>query len=137
MTDAEVEAFGPTLEVAFQNAGKALEDTMVDIEAITPRVRDHINVEGMDKEDLLYGWLESLIVKQDTEGMLYSKFECKIAEKEDGSKGMTLKANLFGEKFDPAKHEQKTAVKAPTFHGMKIEENPKIRQVTLKFLLDL
>ncbi len=134
-TDAQIEAYGSTLEESFENAGKALEDTMVDIKTIVPNIHDHINVEGTDKEDLLYEWLESLIAKQDIDGMLYSKFRCKIQKKE--KKGFELDALVSGEKFNLEKHEQKTAIKAPTFHGMKIEENVNRRQITLKFLLDL
>ena len=132
MTDAEIEAYGMSLEQAFENAASALEDTMVDIKSIQPELSEEIIVEGEDKEALLYSWLEALIIKQDTENMLYSKFSCAISKTQ---KGYELRAKIFGEKFDPSKHEQKTAVKAPTYHEMKIDE--KQQQVTLRFLLDL
>jgi SHS2 domain-containing protein len=132
MTDQEIEAFGETLDEAFAHAGKALEDTMVDIETITPGFQDNIEVDGRDKEDLLYRWLESLIVKQDTEGMLYSKFDCKISRNKDG---LGLRATLHGEKFDPKKHEEKTSIKAPTFHQMRIDDSS--IPVTIHFILDL
>lgn len=134
MTDAEIEAYGSTLEEAFESAAKALEDTMVDIKTIRPRHKEQIRVQGKDMQELLYEWLELLIAKQDTEGMLYSKFICKISRRKDR---VTLEATVSGEKFDPKKHEEKTAVKAPTYHDMLIEENPDQRQVTLRFLVDL
>ncbi|MDG6921956.1 MAG: archease, partial [Nitrososphaerota archaeon] len=40
-----------------------------------------------------------------------------------------------GEKFDPTKHEQKTAIKAPTYHDMKILQRE--NGVSMRFLLDL
>jgi protein archease len=132
MTDAKIEAYGSSLEEAFENAAHALEDTMVDIKKIKPKIESKVVVEGSDKESLLYSWLESLIAKQDTENMLYSKFTCKISK---ASGGFKLVAKIWGEKFDPKRHEQKTAVKAPTFHEMNIEEGK--RQTTLRFLLDL
>ena len=131
-TDAEIESYGATLEEAFENAARALEDTMVDIRSIVPKTTDEIIVEAEDKEALLYSWLEALIIKQDTENMIYSKFDCEISKT---VKGFRLVAQIFGEKFDPKRHEQKTAIKAPTYHQMKIEENK--QQVTLRFLLDL
>lgn len=134
ITDAEIEAYGSNLEEAFENAGKALEDTMVDIEKIRPKRKDCIKVEGKDMQELLYEWLESLIAKQDTDGMLYSKFICKISRRK---KDFILEATVSGEKFDPERHEQKTAIKAPTYHDMLIEENSDRRRVTLRFLLDL
>lgn len=132
MTDAEIEAYGSTLEESFENAAKALEDTMVDIRTIRTQIKDQIKVDGLDKKELLYQWLEALIIKQDTEGMLYSKFDCKISEKENG---FTLESTVSGEKFDPKIHEERTAIKAPTYHEMSIIEGP--RRVTLKFLIDL
>lgn len=137
MTDAEIESYGSTLEEAFENAGIALEDTMVDIKTISPKIDDNIKVDGADKEELLYDWLEALIVKQDTQSMVYSKFKCKISKEKNGR--IILDANVSGERFDPTKHEQKTAIKAPTYHDMKIKETKKDgrRRVTLRFLLDL
>ena len=105
---------------------------MVDIRSVRPEIDRLILIDSHDKEALLYSWLEALIISQDTENMLFSKFICKISEDGDGFR---LEAKVFGEKFDPARHEQKTAIKAPTYHGMKIEENK--QQVTLRFLLDL
>ncbi len=132
ITDAEIESYGATLEEAFENAARALEDTMVDISSIKPEVTEKIILQEKDKEALLYSWLEALIIKQDTENMLYSEFDCKITKTD---RGFQLEAHIFGEKFNSSKHEQKTAIKAPTYHGMKIEESQ--QQVTLRFLLDL
>lgn len=131
-TDAEIEAYGSTLEQAFENAGLALEETMVNVSTITGSLEQEILVKAKDKDELLYGWLEALIIKQDTENMLYSKFSCKISKREND---LYLVAQCHGEKFDPKKHDQKTAIKAPTYHEMEIKEDK--RQVTLKFLLDL
>ena len=132
ITDAEIEAYGSNLEEAFENAGKALEDTMVDIEKIRPKREALIKVEGKDLQQLLYEWLESLIAKQDTDGMLYSKFICKISRRK---KDFILEATVSGEKFDPERHEQKTAIKAPTFHQMMI--NDKSIPIKIHFILDL
>ncbi|HZW55055.1 MAG TPA: archease [Nitrososphaerales archaeon] len=133
MTDAEIEAYGNDLNEAFENAGKALEDTMVDIRSIASDTTEEITTEGADKESLLYSWLEALILKQDTEGMLYSKFKCRISQRSDGS--FELRATVGGERFDPARHEQKTAIKSPTYYAMKIEETA--GHFTLRFVLDL
>jgi SHS2 domain-containing protein len=136
MTDAEIEASGRDLAEAFENAGKAVEDTMVDIKTIARTEEQVILVEGKDRQDLLYSWLEALINKQDIDGMLYSEFHCALTEE---SGRLKLTARVSGEKFDRAKHDQKTAIKAPTYHDMKIVEsaNAAQQQVTLRFLLDL
>ena len=135
MTDAEIEAYGRDLNEAFENAGRALEDTMVDIATIKCTKAETVSLQGEDAESLLYSWLEALINKQDIEGMLYSEFHCKISKDKGGE--FSLYAEISGEKFDPKEHEQKSAIKAPTYHGMKIVESPEDKQVTMKFLLDL
>ncbi len=136
MADAEIEAFGSSLEQAFENAARALEDTMVDIGKIRPRLNYEIAVQGGDESELLYAWLESLIFKEDTENLLFSKFQCKISRE---SSKYELHARVAGERFDPNRHQQKTAVKAPTYHEMRIERGEKAGQtfVKIKFVLDL
>ena len=131
-TDLEIEAFGRNLERAFENAGKAIEDTMVDLRSIDDLESREIIVRGKDLESLLYAWIEALISTQETEGLLFSKLSCHIS-REDA--GIVLRATLKGEKFSPEKHEQKTAIKAPTFHGMKIDQSE--AKVTMRFLVDL
>ena len=132
-TDAEIEAYGMNLDESFENAGLATEESMVDLSTISSNLSTHIVVKGEDLQSLLYSWLEALISLQDTDGMLFSKFSCKVSKT---ARGFDLKANLLsGEKFDPRKHEQKTAIKAPTYHDMKIVQDKS--GVTMRFLLDL
>jgi SHS2 domain-containing protein len=131
-TDLGIEAFGKTLGEAFENAGKAIEDTMVDLPAINNTEEKEVNVFGKDLESLLYSWIESLISLQEIEGLIFSQFSCQVSK--DGA-GYSLHALLGGEKFSPKKHEQKTAIKAPTFHQMKIEQGAD--RVTMRFLVDL
>jgi SHS2 domain-containing protein len=131
-TDAEVEVFGEQLSESFEYAGLATEEIMVDLSSIHPEKERTIEASGRDLESLLYSWLESLISLQDIDGMLFSKLSCKVSKV---TNGFTLSATAFGEKFDPKKHEQKTAIKAPTYHNMKIIQDK--RGVSMRFLLDL
>jgi SHS2 domain-containing protein len=135
-TDAEIEAFGASLNETFQNAALALEDTMVDVRTIAPRKKISLSLLEKDTEALLYSWLEWLIVQEETQGLLFSKFECQISKSEAG---LSLNASASGEKFDPSRHEQKTAIKSPTYHGMSIKEETIEGQRIIKvhFLLDL
>jgi len=132
MTDAEIEAYGANIDEAFQNAGRAVEQLMVDLDSIAQVESREIKVSGKDLESLLYDWIEALISIQDEDGLLFSSFSCKISK---NSSGFFLQAKVSGEKFDPGKHEQKTAIKAPTYHDMKISEA--VDKVTVRFLVDL
>ena len=131
-TDAEIEAYGKTLEEAFENAALATEETMVALSSIKGASKTNVRLKAKDIESLLYAWLEEIISLQDTDGLLFSKFSCKIKKQKDG---FDLDATCFGEKYDPERHEQKTAIKAPTYHDMKIFQGKD--GVSMRFLLDL
>jgi len=83
---------------------------------------------------LLYNWLEALLVKFDIKGNLYSRF--KIASIEKTSRGLRLKAKIWGEPFNPQKHISKVGIKAVTYHQMEIIKDAK-DAVTVKFILDI
>jgi len=102
------------------------------VEKIRRKTEDLVEVEGEDEYSLLYRWLEALIVKAETEGMLYSKFEVTIVEK---TSAFRLEARIWGEKFDVQRHLQKVGVKAVTYHRMEIIKSPE--RFTLKFILDI
>jgi len=133
MTDAEIEAYGRSINEAFDNAGRAVEDLMVDISSVRPVVDHEVRFIAKDLCSLLYQWIEALILLQDSEGLLFSEFSCTISQTNAGE--YELMAKLSGEVFDADRHEQKTAIKAPTFHDMKVSETG--ARVTMKFLVDL
>jgi SHS2 domain-containing protein len=131
--DAYIAAYGKDLAEAFENAALAMFDVMTDVEKVSPKVKDTIEVEAEDEYALLYSWLEALLIKFDTNGMLYSKF--KVSDLSRASGGFRLRAEIWGEKFNAKKHAQKVGVKAVTYHRMEIIKNPDT--VTLKFILDI
>ncbi len=131
--DVYIAAHGATTEEALANAAHAMFEVMTDTEKVTPTHKEAVEVEAEDEYALLYSWLEALLVKFEVSGMLYSKFEVKSFK--ETKEGFKLKATVWGEKFDAAKHPQKVAVKAATYHQMEIiKEKDK---VTLMFLLDI
>jgi len=133
MADAYVAAYGKNIAEAFENAALAMFDVMTEVEKVNPKIRDEVEVEADDEKALLYSWLEALLVKFEIEEMLCSKF--KISKLDCTSNGFRLKAEIWGEKFNPRQHPQKVGVKAVTYHRMEIIKTP--RRVTLKFILDI
>ena len=131
--DTYIAAYGRSLAEAFENAALAMFETMTDTSKVEPKIEDEIEVEGFDEQSLLYNWLESLIVKFEMTGNLYSKFKITDIEKTEGE--FRLKAKVWGEQFNPEKHPQKVGIKAVTYHRMEIKKEPE--KVTVKFLLDL
>jgi SHS2 domain-containing protein len=131
--DAYIAAYGKDVSEAFENAALATFQVMTNVNRVKPRIEDNVDVEANDEYALLYSWLEVLLVKFDTEGMLFSRF--KILELTRILDVFRLRARIWGERFDPKKHVQKVGVKAVTYHRMEIIREP--NRVTLKFILDV
>jgi SHS2 domain-containing protein len=131
--DAYIAAYGKDLDEAFENAAIAMFDVMTEVEKVRSGVEDLVEVEGEDEYSLLYSWLEALLIKSETNRMLYSKFKILLIGK--SAKGFKLEARIWGEKFNPKKHLQKVGVKAVTYHRMEVIREPE--RVTLRFILDI
>ncbi len=131
-TDAYIQATGSTFEEALENAGKALFDTMCDLESISPLSVENVEAVGFDEGALVYNWLESLLLKFEIEHKVYSRFEVALAKMLGNSLELTAKAH--GETYDKRKHGAKVEVKGVTYHKMEITRNGTTR---VRFILDL
>jgi SHS2 domain-containing protein len=116
--DTAFVAYGKDLNELFENAALAMFEVMINTEQIKPKVERKIKVTGNDLQSLMFNWLNNLLLFVDSENLAFSYFKVKIDEK-----NFTLNAVCKGEKINPKKHETRTAVKACTYHQMKIEKN--------------
>jgi SHS2 domain-containing protein len=132
-TDAYIEAWGPNLERAFAQAAEGFYETMLNLDAIQPVVENSVQVDGHDKEELLYNWLEQLLLEFDIKEMVYASYDLSIAFNEPTL--FKLRARMRGEKYDREKHGAKTEVKGVTYHLMTIQESAK--EARVRFILDL
>ncbi len=117
-SDIGFRAYGRDLAEAFGNAALALFEVMVDTGKVEPREEVRVELEAEDEGALLYDWLDRLLYLHDTRNLVMSKFKATISPTKGGFK---LNARAWGERFDPAKHPERTAVKAMTYHMMKIK----------------
>jgi SHS2 domain-containing protein len=131
--DVYIRAHGANIEEAYQNAALAMFETMTNSDKIAQTTEETIEVQAEDQYALLYNWLEALLVKFETEGMLYSKFE--ITDWLETPESFSFKAKIWGEKFNAKKHPQKVGVKAVTYHLMVIIREAE--RVVLEFILDI
>jgi SHS2 domain-containing protein len=131
--DAYVEAYGSSLEEAFENAALATTDVMTEVEKVEAKNEETFTVEARDEFALLYSWLEEILLEFELKGKLYSRFEVsKIANTSDGFR---LHAKAWGDNYDPEKHPSKVGIKAATYHQMAILKKPE--SVTVRFILDV
>jgi SHS2 domain-containing protein len=129
MSDIYLEAWGPSLEKAFEQAGLALYRTLV-LNAEDGDVARTVVAEGDDLHSLLYDWLEKLLLIFELDGIVGTGIEVKSLER-DGIYRIT--ARVTGVKYDRTVHIPGTAVKSPTYALMEIDTDRNI----LRFLLDI
>jgi protein archease len=142
MTDAVIEAYGGTLDEAFENSALGLVNTMFDLTAtskISCSADKEIQIEakGFDLQSLLYDWLEKVMLVVLMQHILLSDFKVKIYEKKVGDYSYILSGIAKGERLNLEKHHYKIEVKAITYHEMEIKEEKERNRVTTRFLLDL
>lgn len=108
----------PDLNTLFADAAAGLFSIIVeDMASIVPRDERHttsIPFAG-DLDYLLFDWLDQCLKRFEQNKWLYSRFAVQV--REDG-----LEASLWGEPYDPARHELSHEVKAITYHELKVEQ---------------
>ena len=133
VTDALVEAWGNTLEDAFTQAGLALFGTMLDTKRVRPTMKEKIEAVGHDEKELLYNYLEELLLLFEIKQFVVRTINVKSAFKPPGQ--LKLEGQVIGEPYDPHRHHGKVEVKGITYHLMEIEKQSE--KTTVRFLLDL
>ncbi len=110
-----IRGYGKTPAEAFEEAAKAMESIIADIDKIEAKQEREIKLENPDKEILLVKWLNELLYLLDVDGLVFSDFEVQIKNDE-------LKARVKGEEFNSDKHGSGTIIKAPTYNELKVKE---------------
>ncbi len=115
--DLGLRATAPDLPALFAEMGNCLLAAMVeDPASVVARQTDRIVLTGNDREFLLFDWLKELLLRFETDRMLYSAFNVHSVS-ETG-----LVAELAGDFYDPERHVLAHEVKAITYHELKVVE---------------
>jgi SHS2 domain-containing protein len=131
ITDAYIEAYGSSLSEAFDHSGRALINLMFDIEKVNGLVPITISVEGTDELELLYNWLERVLLTVLVEGQIMSKFDVRIYS----DSMLRLEASSMTESIDMIKHAYKTEVKGITYHAMEVTHDEGM--IVTRYIVDL
>jgi len=133
VTDALIEAWAPTFEEALVQAALGLFDTMVETVNAKPALEEELSVEGHDELELIYNWLEQLLLSFEIKQQVLTHFHISSISKKHGN--ILLTAKVGGEKYDPTTHRAKVEVKGVTYHLMEVRREPS--RVRITYLLDL
>jgi len=126
--DVGIIAYGSDLKEAFANSAYGMFSLIADLEGVKEKVSRKVNLQSTDREALLVDWLNELLYLFDVEHIIFKRFEITALSQK------RLQAKVYGEKIDTSRHHLKTAVKAATYHMLKIEENKGIK---VQFILDI
>jgi SHS2 domain-containing protein len=120
---------GDSLPELYENAAAALVSTLTDRRRLRLSETREISLESVDRESLLVDWLNHLLYLFDVDGFLGRDFRVASLSPR------RLRARVRGERFDPTRHVEKTAVKAATYHQLKISQEDGAWRATV--ILDL
>jgi len=116
ISDLKFQAFGNTIEQAFENSALALVNAMCK-EKINNKIKKTIKVKGKDKESLLYNFLEEFLYFLDTENFILGKI-LKMTIKH--AKEYALEAEVSGDKAENYNFD--LDVKAITYNQMFVKQ---------------
>ncbi len=125
--DLGIIAYGEDLKSLFSNAAEGLMSLMADTKDIAESESTTISITARDREGLLIKWLNEIIFFKDTRGFLGKRFNINYLN-DNG-----LKADIYGEIYNPEKHELLSGVKAATYHNLKVEKINDVWQVRIIF----
>ena len=111
--DIKFRAFGKDVEEVFKNVVLAISDIISREQKINSKNKKQIEVEGHDKESLLYNFIEELLYLTEAENFLVSKADVKISDNK-------LKAMLLGD--STLNYSNLDHIKSPTYHEMYVKK---------------
>jgi len=122
--DRALKIYGSDLRELFVNAAHGMNTLMVKKSAATAAsVKKSVELEAMDAEDLLVGWLSELAFWAETEMLVFSRFDLHEVS------ATRLNATIYGKHADRLeKH-----IKAVTYHNLKIVQTAEGLTATVVF----
>jgi SHS2 domain-containing protein len=132
LADMIVEAYGKTMEEAFERSALGLVNIMFDLDHITINQNISLDVQGYDMQNLLYNWLEKVLLLILIDNAVAADFDVKIT---NNPNTLTLFGTARGERINLEKHDFKLEVKGITYHDMKITQEE--GGVTVRYLVDI
>jgi len=110
-----VRGLGTTLGEAFEQATMALTAVITDPASVRPDEAVELFCEAPDIELLLAEWLNALIYAMATRQLLFARFEVQMVAHQ-------LRAQVWGERVDPRKHQPAVEVKGATYTALAVRQ---------------
>ena len=115
--DVGIKAFGRDCAEAWVTAGIGMYGLITDLEKVAEGKTVEIAVTSDSPEGLLVKYLNELIFRFDTYYFIGKRIE--VMEFTEG----LIRVTVYGEEFDPRRHEQRLLLKAATYHNIKVKKS--------------
>ncbi|MDI9644564.1 MAG: archease [Candidatus Verstraetearchaeota archaeon] len=119
-SDVYIHVCSESLEGLFAESAEAATEVMFNTRAVEMRRSIQVEMDAKDLEQLLYLWIDRLIYHFDSDSFALGRAEVEKVEVDGIAR---LSAILWGEEYDPAKHGQRTGIKAMTYSLMRIHHD--------------
>lgn len=114
--DMGIRGFGPTPEVAFAQAALAMTAVITDLDRVEPRDGVTVEREAASLEELFFDWIDALVFEMSTRQMLFGRFDVGVEDRR-------LRARVWGEPVDRARHEPAVEIKGPTYTELRVSRD--------------
>jgi SHS2 domain-containing protein len=120
--DWSARVWAPDLPSLFREAARAMNSLSGTVIGTGDRVSRTLEVEGPDVESLLVAFLSELVYYQEQENLTFDSFDLRVA-------GQWLKVAMEGAEIES----MDKAIKAVTYHYLKIATTPEGLETTIVF----
>ncbi len=117
--DVGIRACGKSCGEMFVNAGLGMYSLISDIGKVGEKQDVVLEAEGDSLESLLVNFLNEMIFQFDTYGFIGKRILMDTFSPQGAA---FLRARVYGEEFDPERHERRLLIKAATYHNIKVEQ---------------
>jgi len=131
--DIGLEGFGGTVEEAIAGGVQGLLDLLVDTDTVRPLEATTVTATAADLGALFVALLNAVIAEQDISRRFFHSFRLNGLTRRDAD--WQVWGTLLGEPIDLARHAVGNEVKAATYAGLLVREEP--GAVSLRCVLDL
>ena len=104
-----------TLEELFSDAAKAVSEIMVELDTIEEKESMDFYAEGKNEEEMLFNFLQEIILIKDAELKIFKRFEIKIEKNK-------VSCKAYGDVLNNEKQVHGVDVKAVTYHKFNLEK---------------
>lgn len=118
--DVGIRAYGKDYREVLVSAATGMYSLITDIDKVVERNSLSISVQADTLEGLIVRYLNELIFNFDTYGFVGRRIE--IDTFEEKPENFIVSTTIYGEEFDPERHERRLLLKAATYHNINFQK---------------